>query len=307
MTLPKGDFVVSGKGILPGIYRSNGNNVTSIFTTNYNGERLEKEVTRQDLLIEKWDNNKDELSKKKPRPRSLIQRILGNRTSNEERKLLLPTLYEEKEITPPIHLTTGNQQRTKELIEETKLHHLKDTLRERHPITLQPEIERQIEEYKEQGLIRPSFSPYQANVWLVKKKLDSSGKQKWRLVMDFRKLNEQTIQDNYPLPSIQEILCLLGKAKFMSCFDMANGFYRVLMEEKDIEKTAFSTHKGHWEWLKMPMELINSPATYQRMANFKHKGLIGTICFIYLDDLIVIGTTEEEHLGNLETVFKRLR
>lgn len=80
--------------------------------------------------------------------------------------------------------------------------------------------------------------------------------------MDFRKLNEISTQDNYPLPSIEEILCLLGKAKFMSCFDMANGFYQVKMAQEDTKKTAFSTHKGHWEWLRMPMGLINSPATY---------------------------------------------
>ncbi|XP_033229779.1 uncharacterized protein LOC117181328 [Belonocnema kinseyi] len=142
---------------------------------------------------------------------------------------------------------------------------------------------------------------------MVKKKMDSSGKQKWRLVMDFRKLNEYTVQDNYPLPSIKEILCMLGTAKFMSCFDMANGFYQVVMAKEDIEKTAFSTHKGHWEWLRMPTGLINAPATYQRMVNFKLQGLLGKICFIYLDDLIVIGKTEEEHLRNLRKVFERLR
>lgn len=125
--------------------------------------------------------------------------------------------------------------------------------------------------------------------------------------MDFRRLNEQTTQDNYPLLSIEEILCLLGKAKFMSCFDIADGFYQVLMEDKDIEKTAFSIHKGHWEWLRMPIGLINSPATYQRMVSFKLKGLIGIICFIYLDDISMIGLTAEKHLGNLKTVFDCLR
>ena len=177
----------------------------------------------------------------------------------------------------------------------------------KHPIFMQKEIEEQIEKFKRQGLIRDSYSPYQSNVWFVPRKLDRTGKKRWRLVMDFRKLNFYTIQDNFPLPSIEEILCLLGRAKYMSAFDMSNGFHAVKVQTEDIEKTAFSTHKGHWEWVRMPMGLINAPATYQRMINFKLRGLIGTICFVYVDDLIVFGSTIEEHAKNLRTVFNRLR
>lgn len=63
--------------------------------------------------------------------------------------------------------------------------------------------------------------------------------------MDFRKLNSHTIQDNFPLPSIEEILCLPRKAKYMSAIDMSNGFHAVKLQTEDIEKTASSTHKGH--------------------------------------------------------------
>ena len=177
----------------------------------------------------------------------------------------------------------------------------------KHPIFMQPLIDEQIDKFYKQGLIRDSHSPYQSNVWLVPRKLDQSGQKRWRLVMDFRKLNSHTTQDNYPLPSIEEILCLLGQAKYMSAFDMSNGFHAIKVAAEDIEKTAFSTHKGHWEWVRLPMGLINSPATYQRCVNFKLRGLIGKICFIYIDDLIVIGKTKEEHLKNLRIVFNRLR
>lgn len=177
----------------------------------------------------------------------------------------------------------------------------------KHPLFMQDEIERQINDFKAQGLIRDSHSPYQSNVWLVPRKIDLSGNKKWRLVMDFRKLNSFTQQDNYPLPSIDEILSLLGRARYLSSFDMSNGFHAVKVKAEDIPKTAFSTHKGHWEWLRMPMGLINSPATYQRMMNFKLRGLIGKVCFIYVDDLIIFGTTPEEHLKNLRMVFDRIR
>ena len=126
--------------------------------------------------------------------------------------------------------------------------------------------------------------------------------------MDFRKVNLLTEQDNYPPFSIEKILNLLGTTKYMSaCWPMANGFHAVKVKASDIRKTAFSTHKGHWESICMPMGLINSPATYMRMINFKLKGLIGKICFAYVDDLFVFERTEEEHMQNLKTVFQRLR
>ena len=79
---------------------------------------------------------------------------------------------------------------------------------------------------------------------------------------------------------------------------MANGFHAVKVKASDIRKTAFSTHKGHWECVCMPMGLINCPATYMRMINFKLKGLIGKICFAYVDDLIAFARTKEEHMQN---------
>ena len=82
--------------------------------------------------------------------------------------------------------------------------------------------------------------------------MDSSGDVKWRPVFDYRKLNFETEQDNYPIPNIEEILCLLGKSKYLSAFDCANGFHQVAMKPRDIPKTAFSTQKGHWECTRMP-------------------------------------------------------
>ena len=147
----------------------------------------------------------------------------------------------------------------------------------KHPIFMQPIIEEQINKFKKQRLIRDSHSPYQSNVWIVPKKSDNSHEKKWRMVLDFRNLNSHTQQDCYPLPSIEEILCLLGGANYMSAFDMSNGFHAVKVHKDSIAKTAFSTHKEHLEWVRMPQDLINAPATYQRMMNYKRRGLIGKI------------------------------
>ena len=93
----------------------------------------------------------------------------------------------------------------------------------------------------------------------------------------------------------------------MSCFGMRNGYHAVKVKSWDIPKTDFSTQKGHWEWFRMPMGLINSGSTYVRMINYKFRGLIGLIFLFILMILIVFGSTPEMHLRNLRIVFGRLR
>ena len=105
----------------------------------------------------------------------------------------------------------------------------------KHPIIMQAEIEKQIDKFYKQGLIRDSHSPYQSNFWLVPRKEDASKEKRYHLVMDFRKINSLTEQDNYPLPFIEEIRSLLGSAKYTSAFDMANGFHAVKVKASDVK------------------------------------------------------------------------
>lgn len=177
----------------------------------------------------------------------------------------------------------------------------------RYPPIHQEEIKKQIKEMFAKGIIRESDSPYNSPLWIVPKKQDASGKNKWRLVIDYRKLNEKTIQDAYPLPNIDEILDQLGNARYFSAFDLASGFHQIGMKSKDIPKTAFSTPDGHYEYTRMPFGLRNAPPTFQRMMNRGLKGLIGNNCFVYIDDIIIYGKTIEEHNKNLRTLFERLR
>ena len=104
------------------------------------------------------------------------------------------------------------------------------------------EIKRQMEEMLTKGIIEPSDSPYNSPIWVVPKKLDALGKKKWRIVIYFRKLNENTVQDAYPLPVIDEILDHLGQAKFFSAFDLSSGFHQILMDAESRKYTAFSTN-----------------------------------------------------------------
>ena len=95
----------------------------------------------------------------------------------------------------------------------------------RFPPVHEEEISRLVNELIDNRIIKPSQSPYNTPVWIVPTKLDSHGNRKWRRILDFRKLNEKTIGDSYPLPNIIDILDQLGSAQYFSVFDLASGFH----------------------------------------------------------------------------------
>lgn len=177
----------------------------------------------------------------------------------------------------------------------------------RYPYIHKEEVRCQIDKMLRQGIIKPSFSPWSAPVWIVPKKKDASGIQKWRLVIDYRKLNEKTICDKYPIPNITDILDKLGRSMYFSTLDLASGFHQIEMDPRDVCKTAFSVDGGHFEFVRMPFGLKNAPSTFQRVMDNVLKDLIGTVCLVYLDDIIVYSTSLQEHTENLKKVFERLR
>ena len=177
----------------------------------------------------------------------------------------------------------------------------------RYPFVHREEVQSQITKMLEQNIIRPSSSAWSSPIWVVPKKADASGKVKWRLVVDFRKLNEKTLDDKYPIPNISDVLDKLGNCQYFTTLDLASGFYQVEMDPQDIPKTAFNVEHGHFEFLRMPMGLKNSPSTFQRVMDNVLRGLQNVICLVYLDDIIVFSTSLQEHMINLEKVFQRLR
>ena len=144
-------------------------------------------------------------------------------------------------------------------------------------------------------------------VLVIPKKLDASGQQTFRLVVDYRKLNEKTIGNAYPLPDITEILDQLGQAKYFSSLDLAMGYHQIDMDPSDIDKTAFSTKEGHWAYKRMPFGLKTGPATFQKMMSNVLSGLTGTRCFVFLDDIVIYANSLVDHDRKLKDVFRRLR
>ncbi|CAH2014093.1 unnamed protein product [Acanthoscelides obtectus] len=177
----------------------------------------------------------------------------------------------------------------------------------RYPEIHRKEVQRQIQSMLDQKIIRESHSAWCSPIWIVPKKLDASGKQKWRIVIDYRKLNEKTLGDRYPLPNITDLLDKLGRCQYFSTLDLASGFHQIEMAEDDIQKTAFNTENGHYEFTRMPFGLKNAPATFQRVMDNILRGIQNEKCLVYLDDIIIFSTSLQEHISRLREVFERLR
>jgi len=159
------------------------------------------------------------------------------------------------------------------------------------------EIQTQVEDLLQKGLIKKSTSPWAFPVTLASKKDGTK-----RLCIDFRKLNAITIDDKQPIPRISDVIDNLLNAKVFTTLDISCGFWHIPMNETDIEKTAFVTNDGHYEWLTMPFGLKNAPATFQRTIQQILGPLLWKGCMNYLDDIVVYSTNEAEHLNLLDNV-----
>ena len=152
-------------------------------------------------------------------------------------------------------------------------------------------------------LIEPSCSPWSSPVILVLKKNN-----KWRMCIDFRKLNNVTIKDAYSLPLIDDILFSIGKnVKIFTTLDLFSGFHQIPMNLEDIPKTSFTTMYGNYQFKVMPFGLCNAPGTFQREMNRIFLPLIGKCMFIYIDDLIIFSTSLEDHISDLNKVFQIIK
>ena len=163
------------------------------------------------------------------------------------------------------------------------------------------ELMKQVREKEAAGMIQRSNSPFCSPVVLAPKP-DGS----WRFCVDYRELNKVTVPDRMPLPRIDTILDALGGNVYYSTMDLAAGFYQIGIEEESRPKTAFITPEGLYEWVRMPMGLSNSPATFQRVMNMVLSGLNWITCIVYVDDIICFSETFNTHLERLEEIFLRL-
>ena len=169
------------------------------------------------------------------------------------------------------------------------------------PPPLLEEVRTSLSDMLEAGVNRPSQSPWCNAVVLVRKKDGTLC-----FCLDFRHLNAGMKKDSYPLPCIQEALeSMVGLAHFSS-MDFKLGFWQIKMAPGSQQYTAFTVgNLGFYEFTHMPFGLCDAPATFQHLMQNTLGELNLTYCVIYLDDVIVFGCMEEEHLEHLCVVFER--
>jgi hypothetical protein len=171
----------------------------------------------------------------------------------------------------------------------------------RYTPALKDDIEKQIQEMLDKGIIRPSNSPFSSPMIMVRKK-DGT----WRPCVDYRYLNALTIRGQFPIPVFDELVDELAGARWFSSIDLNSGFHQIRMKEGEEYKTTFQTHFGHFEFLVMSFGLCGAPATFQGAMNSTLKPLLRRCVLVFFDDILVYSKSLEEHMEHLRAVFQLL-
>ena len=174
----------------------------------------------------------------------------------------------------------------------------------KHPYNMKPEIaveaKRQIDLLLKAGYIKPSVSPWAHGVTFAQKKTGDL-----RICFDYRPLNLRIHDQRGVMPKLENLLARFKGKKYISSLDLKSGYWHIPVDKKDVEKTAFLTPWGLYEWLRLPFGIKTAPIIFQNAMSEVFKGL-EDIVLIYLDDICILSESLEEHEKHLEMVFKRL-
>ena len=152
-------------------------------------------------------------------------------------------------------------------------------------------------------MIQPLRSPYRAPILLQKKKHGS-----WRFCVDYKKLNDATVMDAYPMPNKAQVFDALGGSTFYSSVGLASGYWQSPVAAGNRQKTAFGTPDWElYEFVRVPSGLSEAPATFQRHMNELLHQIFYQTNLIFLDDVLTYSKTTEDHLNHLTEVFARLQ
>ena len=171
----------------------------------------------------------------------------------------------------------------------------------RVPMHLEDKVEKLIDKLRQTKVIEEANSPWNFPIVVVPKKNGEI-----RLCVDYRKLNAITARPIFPIPASKELFDSLAGNVIFSSLDLSMGYHQLKMNKNDIEKTAFTTKSGQWQYTKMPFGLCAAPASFQKIMSSILRNFAWKSCIIYLDDILIVGRSFEEHIQNLHDIFKTL-
>ena len=171
----------------------------------------------------------------------------------------------------------------------------------RFPAPLQEEIQGEISKLLERGIIEPSTSAWSSPLVPVRKR---NGK--LRLCIDYRGVNAFTRKDSFPLPHLNDAIRKFKGNLYFTNLDLLSGYHQIKMDDKSKEITAFSSGENLYQFCRMPFGITNGPASFSRLMSVVLSGIPMDVAQAYLDDLLIAGRSFEEHLDNLDKIFKRL-
>src|SRR3954468_3166405 len=164
------------------------------------------------------------------------------------------------------------------------------------------ELKKQLDAMLEIRLIQTSASPWRPPVLFVDKKDGGN-----RLCMDYRKLNDFTIKNKYPLPKIEDLFDHLTGAKVFSKIDLRTSYHQLKIRATDIPKTSFTTRYGLYEYTVMSFGLTNAPAYFMNLVNKIFMNFLDKFVVVFINDILIYSKSEEEHEGHLRLVLETLR
>ena len=161
------------------------------------------------------------------------------------------------------------------------------------------ELKKQIQDLLDKSFIRPSVSPWGAPVLFVKQKGST-----FRMCIDYRKINQLTIKNKYPLPRINELFDQLQGAAYFSKMDLRSGYHQIRVGDQDVQKTAFRTRYGHYEFLVMHFDLANALAVFMALMSRVFASYLDQFVVIFIDDILVYSMSERDHSHHLRTALQ---
>ena len=239
---------------------------------------LPEDRVDSERLIEVLDINPELPASKRKEIQDVIvknQRAFGldDRLGHLDQTIKIPLKPDAKEISlPPFHASPTNRE----------------------------VIDKQMDKWIQLGVIEPSKSPWAAPAFIVYR----NGKP--RMVVDYRKLNEIAISDEFPLPKQEDILQALEGSQWLSTLDALAGFTQLEIEPKEREKLAFRTHRGLWQFVRMPFGYKNGPSIFQRIMQNVLAPFLWIFALVYIDDIVIFSLTFEDHISHLDQVFQAI-